>query len=73
MYGFTPERWEYICKNMDFWEVFKPSGEGLVVTHERKQLFENKGYEVLPYVDRGVSVGIYVMKKEEQRTYGELT
>jgi hypothetical protein len=71
MYGFSPERWEYIWKNADYWEVLKPSGDSLVRLQKRKLFFENKGFEVIPYVDRGVSVGLYVMKKDGKRTYGE--
>ena len=74
MYGFSPERWEYIWKNVDFWEVFIPSKNGHAKTMLRKEFWESVGYKVIPYEDIGVSVGIYVMQeRQRQRTYGDFS
>ena len=71
MYGYSDEDWEYIWKNADFWEVFIPSKGGYEKAYRRKRFWERMGFEVFPYEDEGVSVGIYVMTKDGVRTYGE--
>jgi len=71
MYGYSDEDWEYIWKNVDFWEVFIPSKGGYEKAYRRKRFWERMGFEVFPYEDEGVSVGIYVMTKDGVRTYGE--
>ncbi len=81
MYGYSDEDWEYIWKNVDFWEVFIPSKGGHKKARKRKKFWESVGFEVFPYEDKvevfpyeedkGVSVGIYVMTKDGVRTYGE--
>ncbi len=71
MYGYSDEDWEYIWKNADFWEVFIPSKGGHKKARKRKKFWESVGFEVFPYEDKGVSVGIYVMTKDGVRTYGE--
>ena len=71
MYGYSDEDWEYIWKNVDFWEVFIPIKGGYKRARKRKKFWESVGFEVFPYEDKGVSVGIYVMTKDGVRTYGE--
>ena len=71
MYGYSDEDWEYIWKNVDFWEVFIPSKGGYEKAYRRKRFWERMGFEVFPYEDEGVSVGIYIMTKDGVRTYGE--
>jgi hypothetical protein len=71
MYGYSDEDWEYIWKNADFWEVFIPIKGGYKRARKRKKFWESVGFEVFPYEDKGVSVGIYVMTKDGVRTYGE--
>ncbi len=71
MYGYSDEDWEYIWKNVDFWEVFIPSKGGHKEARKRKGFWDRMGFEVFPYEDKGVSVGIYVMTKDGVRTYGE--
>jgi len=71
MYGYSDKDWEYIWKNADFWEVFIPSKGGYEKAYRRKRFWERMGFEVFPYEDEGVSVGIYVMTKDGVRTYGE--
>ena len=56
---------------IDFWEVFIPSKGGHKEARKRKRFWDRMGFEVFPYEDEGVSVGIYVMTKDGVRTYGE--
>ena len=56
---------------IDFWEVFIPSKGGHKEARKRKRFWERMGFEVFPYEDEGVSVGIYIMTKDGVRTYGE--
>ena len=71
MYGYSDKDWEYIWKNVDFWEVFILSKGGYKKAEVRRRFWERLGFEVFPYEDEGVSVGIYVMTKDGVRTYGE--
>jgi hypothetical protein len=71
MYGFDEKTWEYIWKNRDFHEVYVPSKGGHATCKQRKEYLESLGFEVIPYEDKGVSVGLYVMTKGGIRTYGE--
>ena len=66
MYGYNGKEWEYIWKNRDFSEVFVPSKNGHAKAKARKLLYEELGHEVFPYEDSGVSVGIFVMRKEQE-------
>ena len=71
MYGYSDEDWEYIWKNVDFWEVFIPSKGGHKKARKRKKFWESVGFEVFPYEDKvevfpyeedkGVSVGICII------------
>jgi hypothetical protein len=65
MYGIDEVTWERMWKNRDFHECFKPNEQGHAQARKRKKHFEKQGYEVIPYDDVGVSVGIYVLKKEK--------
>ena len=56
---------------IDFWEVFIPSKGGHKEARKRKRFWDRMGFEVFPYEDEGVSVGIYIMTKDGVRTYGE--
>ncbi len=61
MYSFSKRDWEYIVKYIDFLEAYNPKSESRLIT--RKKYLEKLGYEVIPYEDKGVSIGIYVMRK----------
>ena len=71
MYGYSDEDWEYIWKNVDFWEVFIPIKGGYKRARKRKKFWESVGFEVFPYEDKvevfpyeedkGVSVGICII------------
>ena len=71
MYGFSKEQWKYIAENIDFTEVFIPSKGGYDKVKKRKGLWEGRGYSVIPYEDKGVSVGLYVMMRGGVKSYGE--
>ena len=64
MYGFSKGRWKYIHENIDFTEVFVLSKNGDRKTKERVKYWEGNGYRAIPYEDNGVSVGIYILRKE---------
>ncbi|RLA40470.1 MAG: hypothetical protein DRR06_17395 [Gammaproteobacteria bacterium] len=68
MYGFSPERWKYICKNLDldnvYIEVYAPHRSNADRISLRKKCFEKLGHEVIPYEDTGVSVGIFILRKD---------
>ncbi len=51
--------------------MFIPIKGGYKRARKRKKFWESVGFEVFPYEDKGVSVGIYVMTKDGVRTYGE--
>ncbi len=55
--------------NWDFTEVFKASN--YKYAKERQEVYDAKGFETIPYVDEGVSVGFHVMIKDGIRTYGQ--
>ncbi len=61
MYGLTEEQWHEVTTNLDFLEAYTPRSEDRV--KHRKKYFEKEGHEVISYVDEGVSMGIYILKK----------
>jgi hypothetical protein len=63
MYGFSEEKWEYIWKGREFHESYKPNEAGYTRVEERGKMYRELGHEVIPYEDRGVSVGLYIMRK----------
>jgi hypothetical protein len=68
VYGFSEKEWKRICTNLDlddiYIEVYIKSKGGEAKVAMRKKFFEELGHEVIPYEDVGVSVGIFILKKE---------
>jgi hypothetical protein len=46
-------------------EVYIKSKGGEAKVAMRKKFFEELGHEVIPYEDVGVSVGMFILKKEK--------
>lgn len=67
MYGFDKKTWKHIYTNRYTHEVYIPSKGGLAKAKKRKAIWEERGHAVFLFEDKGVSVGIYIMKRENNK------